>query len=158
MRESEYYSQLKFIDRCLINIETPLNIGKYFLEWYRYRRNKETLAEFLGITEEEYKLFGSNLYSPLLVKRSIVEIINKRKKSNMSEHKKPKRKTFMDKCLDGTETYDNVERYVAVWYRSSRHTKTLAQFLGFTDKEYCQWLINPNCIEAIINTRKNRVT
>lgn len=60
---------------------------------------------------------------------------------------------FVQDCLSGYTTPDKIDDYVSTWHKSSS-TEGLREFLGFTETEYAEWLINPNILLDILCRRK----
>ena len=64
------------------------------------------------------------------------------------------RNTFLELCCKGLENPDNVDDYVKVWHNKDTDLE-LYEYLGFTEKEYCKWLIDDSYIFKIIIARRN---
>ena len=67
-------------------------------------------------------------------------------------------KTFIEKCVDGEETPDNVDDYVDLWHGSICETlgiPILYEYLGMTREEYGIWIKNADYINEIIKERKS---
>jgi hypothetical protein len=61
-------------------------------------------------------------------------------------------KTFLEKCLEGTASPDEIDDYVEEWYDSDSPLE-LDEYLGMTIQEYCDWLENPALLEVILLLR-----
>lgn len=66
--------------------------------------------------------------------------------------KKPN-KTFVDECLKGNVSPDEVDDFIDMWHASKEARTPLRVFLGFTIKEYARWCGDPNSLQDILNSR-----
>jgi hypothetical protein len=66
-----------------------------------------------------------------------------------------KMQTFVERCLIGSATPDEIDSYIDRWHDSDIGTEIpLHQFLGMSDQEYSLWLRDPNAIQAILQARR----
>ena len=59
---------------------------------------------------------------------------------------------FIDLCLAGEALADDIFNYIGEWHESDTD-ESLAEFLGFTQKEYELWVEKPRLLEVIIHAR-----
>ncbi len=64
--------------------------------------------------------------------------------------------TFVDDCLAGVATLDEIDDYVERWHEGTiGHDVELRELLGMSKQEYARWMQDANAIDEIIETRKN---
>lgn len=64
--------------------------------------------------------------------------------------------TFIDHCLAGAATLDEIDDYVERWHDGTiGHGMELRELLGMSKQEYARWMQDASAIEEIIAARKN---
>lgn len=64
--------------------------------------------------------------------------------------------TFIDDCLQGYATLDDFEDYVEYWH-THETGNTLSEYLGLTNDEYSQFLINSDdYLSEVLKNRRNK--
>lgn len=67
--------------------------------------------------------------------------------------------TFVEKCLAGEASADDVDDYVDLWHAGEGDPDaSLAGFLGFTDLEYRLWAEKPHLLPFILDARRRGVS
>ena len=61
--------------------------------------------------------------------------------------------SFIDACLSGITTIDNIDEYIEYWHTHDCHD-SLIDFLGLTPGEYARWLKSGTGLEDILHARK----
>lgn len=64
--------------------------------------------------------------------------------------------TFMDKCLRGVCTLDQIDDFVGEWHDSDS-TLPLSEFLGMTFAEYKSWVENAESLANLVQSRKDNM-
>lgn len=54
--------------------------------------------------------------------------------------------------LSGEASPEDIDEYIEIWHERDR-TRTLREFLGFTQAEYELWLAYPEKLKDIIDSR-----
>src|SRR3989442_1328158 len=62
-------------------------------------------------------------------------------------------RTFVEMCLSGDALAEDIEDHVERWHEGDSHA-SLAEYLGFTDREYAVWVEKPNTLNLILYARK----
>ena len=60
---------------------------------------------------------------------------------------------FIEECIDGKASVEDVDYYVAMWHES-KSTKSLARYLGMDNVEYNAWLTDPNILPSIVKNHE----
>lgn len=60
---------------------------------------------------------------------------------------------FIELCLAGKAYAQEIDDYVQQWHESEE-SKSLQEYLGFTDSEYAEWLKDDACLTRILFERK----
>ncbi|MGE5595566.1 MAG: hypothetical protein ACM3S1_05965 [Hyphomicrobiales bacterium] len=63
-------------------------------------------------------------------------------------------RTFVDLCLAGEVDTDEIELFIRDWHEG-QDTRSLAEFLGFSDEEYALWVEKPAILPAILASRRS---
>lgn len=64
--------------------------------------------------------------------------------------------TFIDDCLAGAATVDEIDDYVERWHEGDLgRDMELRELLGMSKQEYACWIQDANAIGAIIAARKS---
>jgi hypothetical protein len=62
--------------------------------------------------------------------------------------------TFFSRYRDGRATAEQLDDFVGAWHESGdEEQRSLAEFLGLTDKEYAVLFITPRALPAILDAR-----
>lgn len=71
---------------------------------------------------------------------------------------KKKPKTFIDKCVSGETTIDQIDDYIDEWHVSKEDNGELYEFLGLTEEEYAEWMPTgkTEVLERIVSILKAR--
>lgn len=64
--------------------------------------------------------------------------------------------TFVEACLVGTATADEIDDYVDRWH-DGHGPGTLPETLGMTDEEYNMWVMRPETLDAILLAHRDRI-
>lgn len=64
--------------------------------------------------------------------------------------------TFIELCVKGEETVDDVQKYINKWH-SSKRGFTLRETLGLTYQEYSKWLAEEISLEKILQQRRREL-
>jgi len=60
---------------------------------------------------------------------------------------------FVHRCIQGEASLDEIDDAVDEWH-SGQSSDSLAQFLGMTGDEYSSWVVNPDALRFIIESRR----
>jgi hypothetical protein len=63
--------------------------------------------------------------------------------------------TFLEQCLDGNVSSDDIDAFVDAWHEGDGDGETLGRYLGFGDSEYALWVERPEMLEAILEERRS---
>ena len=67
--------------------------------------------------------------------------------------------TFIDRCLSGTTTPEQIDDYVAKWHDGEIGNELeLRELLGMDRHEYAMWLQDAEAIHKIIAVRQERLS
>lgn len=61
--------------------------------------------------------------------------------------------TFIDRCLAGKTTVDQVDDFVEEWHKGN-DPRGLVEALGLTSAEYERWVFDSNALAAIVEARR----
>ena len=67
---------------------------------------------------------------------------------------KTKGKSFLRKCVKGTENPSNINAYIEAWHVDKTIRVRIHTFLGMTFEEYAAWVENPAALKGIIAKHK----
>lgn len=84
--------------------------------------------------------YGVSSYAP----QAIYQILQMDK---YAEKHKPK--TFVQKCISGEATVEEIDDYIDQWHNGN-HSEPLHEFLGMTEEEYNAWVADHKKIYEII--------
>lgn len=66
--------------------------------------------------------------------------------------------TFIDHCLTGGATLDEIDDYVELWHEGTiGHGMELRELLGMSKPEYARWMQDASAIEDIVAARKSNL-
>lgn len=65
-------------------------------------------------------------------------------------------RTFVDACLQGEAFADEIDNFVDRWHDEDCDCD-LADYLGFTAREYAEWVKHPHSLAAILLSRKHGI-
>lgn len=63
-------------------------------------------------------------------------------------------KPFIELCLDGEKSIDEIDDFVDEWHDSD-NKQSLSEFLGMTNDEYALWIEKPEILSDLIHARKH---
>ncbi len=67
-------------------------------------------------------------------------------------------KSFIEKCINGDASLDEIDDYIDAWHDSDSDTELeLHEYLGMTWKEYSLWAVKPKRLARIINARRKGI-
>lgn len=67
--------------------------------------------------------------------------------------------SFIEKCISGDAFLDEIDDYIDVWHDDNTlEDIELYEYLGMTWQEYSLWVINPNILGLIVDTRRRGQT
>jgi len=61
---------------------------------------------------------------------------------------------FVDDCLKGISTVDQIDDYIEKWHLGDGKDKSLYEYLGLTRKEYSQWIRFSDVLNLIIENKR----
>lgn len=65
--------------------------------------------------------------------------------------------TFIDRCLAGSATLDDIDDYVEGWHQGVVGQELeLRELLGMSKQEYARWMRNADAIADIVASRKSK--
>lgn len=72
---------------------------------------------------------------------------------------KKKPKTFIDKCVSGEATIDQIDDYIDEWHDRKEDNGEIYKFLGLSQSEYAEWVEKPSSdvLARIVSVLKARV-
>ena len=63
--------------------------------------------------------------------------------------------TFVEYCLERPDEKPNIDEWVDRWHHGDRaEGEELWEFLGFTQKEYAEWVKDPSYADKIMAARR----
>ncbi len=65
-------------------------------------------------------------------------------------------KSFVEACLAGEARADEIDQFVDQWHESDFGC-SLADYLGFSDEEYAEWVENPQSLSVILFAHQHHV-
>ena len=65
-------------------------------------------------------------------------------------------KSFVQSCLSGEARPDEIDHFVDQWHESNAAC-SLAEYLGFSDEEYAEWVETPERLSVILFAHKHHV-
>lgn len=65
-------------------------------------------------------------------------------------------RSFIDKVLAGDASTTDIDDYVDAWHADEADDRSLAEYLGFTKREYEIWAVSPDRLEQIVAARRER--
>jgi hypothetical protein len=63
-------------------------------------------------------------------------------------------RTFLDKCIAGEATGEQIDEFVEQWHNDPSAVMPLHEYLGLTSDEYDDWAIHPEAVEGIIHAHQ----
>lgn len=84
----------------------------------------------------------------------IIGLFKWKRNKNENQGKVPYKNTFIEDCLSGIATIDDIDSYIKYWHTHNTGN-TFREFLGLTDSEYNEYLkSNDNVLNDFITQRK----
>jgi len=69
------------------------------------------------------------------------------------------RNSFIEKCINGDASLDEIDNYIDEWHDSDSDINLeLHEFLGMSWEEYSLWAVKPSLLAEILNHRKQDVS
>lgn len=62
--------------------------------------------------------------------------------------------SFMDACLKGKAKLKEIDVYVERWHSAEHVSQPLAQYLGLTQREFLDWVTNPDSLIKLFFEKK----
>jgi hypothetical protein len=67
--------------------------------------------------------------------------------------------SFIEKCINGDASLDEIDDYIDEWHDSDSDINLeLHEFLGMSWEEYSLWAVKPSLLAEILNHRKQDVS
>ena len=149
---------LKFMPACLAGEAQPSDIQRYADEWKETRAGD--LAQHLGMSIDEFaRWFNQGVSVATLLEERRQKIASGDRAAGFVPKKrafKPgsMKKPFIDACLDGEATPEDIDDYIDRWHGDISVVARLHNWLGMTEAEYGRYLREPDALPAILQARR----